>query len=159
MNMRIQSPVRASHSYIQRLFAGPGAVFPLLCPVREAEWIADWHPELVVSATGVAEPDCVFVTSDDRHRAVWYITRYEPENGYVEMLKITPGVTAARITIQLAPVGNYTEASVTYTHTSLGPEGDAFVASFTEDHYERFMKAWESRLNHYLQTGAMLAEN
>jgi len=42
---------------------------------------------------------------------------------------------------------------VTYSHTSIGPHGDAFVAGFTEEFYERFMRDWESRMNHYLVTG------
>jgi hypothetical protein len=49
------------------------------------------------------------------------------------------------------------EADVTYCHTSLGPAGDAFVASFTEDHYRGFMQDWERRLNHYLRYGKPLA--
>ena len=52
------------------------------------------------------------------------------------------------------PTGS--SALVTYTHTSLGPEGDAFVASFTEEYYRKFMQDWESRLNHFLQHGSRL---
>jgi hypothetical protein len=62
------------------------------------------------------------------------------------MIKITPGVTACRLTIELRPAPAGTEADVTYSHTSLGPEGEAFVAGFTEDHYRQFMRDWESRL-------------
>ena len=74
------------------------------------------------------------------------------------MLKITPQVTACRLTIQLRPATGGSEAVVTYTHTSLGPEGDAFVASFTEDHYRQFMRDWEARINHYLVHGTALRE-
>jgi len=48
------------------------------------------------------------------------------------------------------------EADFRYTHTSLGPEGDAFVAAFTDDFYRRFMQDWESRINHYLTHGKCL---
>jgi len=41
-------------------------------------------------------------------------------------------------------------------HTSLGRDGDAFVASFTADFYRRFMQDWESRINHYLREGSAL---
>lgn len=84
------------------------------------------------------------------------MTRHEPEAGIVEMLKITPAFTACRLTIRLRAVPDGSEAEVTYCHTSLGPEGDAFVASFTEDHYRKFMQEWESRLNHYLLHGSAL---
>jgi len=98
--MKIVKPKRATRCYTQHLVAAPNAVFPLLCPVREAEWIRGWDPSLVVSASGAG-----------------------------------------------------TEADVTYTHTSLGPRGDEFVTSFTEEFYRAFMQDWESRINHFLVHG------
>ena len=88
--MNITRPNRVTRTYKQRLVAEPSKVFPLLCPVREADWIEGWNPISVITSSGVGETDCVFVTSAAPHDAVWYITRHEPENGFVEMLKITP---------------------------------------------------------------------
>lgn len=156
--MKIVKPNRASRSYTQTLCAAPEEVFPLLCPVREADWIEGWDPGVVVTSSGVAERDCVFTTAAGPHDAIWYVTRHEPP-ALVEMIKITPGVTACRLTIELHPAAEGTRADVAYTHTSLGPEGDAFVASFTEDHYRRFMQDWESRLNHYLRHGSSLRDS
>ena len=154
--MKIVTPTRAVHTYTQHLVAPPEAVFPLLCPVREADWIEGWDPLLVVSDSGVAERDCVFVTPAQPADAIWYITRHEPESGFVEMIKMTPKVTACRLSIQLRAVEGGCEADITYAHTSLGPDGDAFVASFTADFYRRFMQDWESRINHYLREGSAL---
>ena len=154
--MKITQPVRATRHHTQRLGADPATVFPLLCPVREADWIEGWSPTLVVSSSGVAEPDCVFTTGAEPVDAVWYITRHEPAAGCIEMLKVTPGVTACRLSIQLRPVPGGCEADITYSHTSLGPLGDAFVASFTAEFYRQFMQDWESRLNHYLLHGTAL---
>lgn len=154
--MRISPPLRASRTYVQRLVAGPEKVFPLLCPVREADWIEGWDPVAVFTYSGIAEQDCVFVTPAQPNNAVWFITRYEPENGFVEMLKITPEVTACKLTIQLRAVTDGSEAEVTYSHTSLGPEGDAYVESFTEEYYRKFMREWEEQINHYLLHGNML---
>jgi hypothetical protein len=154
--MKIIKPTRVTRSYMQRLVKEPAAVFPLLCPVREADWIKGWDPGLVVTSSGAAEADCVFTTPAEPGEAIWYVTRYEPQTGFVEMLKITPQVTACRLTIQLRPAPDGCEAEVTYSHTSLGPRGDAFVASFSEDFYRTFMQDWEARLNHYLLHGAAL---
>ena len=154
--MRITRPVRVSHTYRQTLAASPERVFPLLCPVREAEWAAGWAPLAVVSTSGVAEPDCVFVTPAEPDDAIWYITRHEPDDLLVEFLKITPGVTACRIVIKLSGNERECAADVTYTHTSLGPRGDEFVAGFTAEHYRHFMQDWERELNHYLATGRKL---
>ncbi|HKO66437.1 MAG TPA: hypothetical protein VJU53_01420 [Burkholderiaceae bacterium] len=154
--MKITTPVRATRTYTQHLLADPARVFPLLCPVREADWIDGWDPLLVISESGIAERDCVFVTAATPNDAIWYITRHEPADGFVEMLKITPGVTACKLSIQLCAAAGGAEATITYSHTSLGPSGDAFVDSFTEEFYVNFMRAWESRLNHYLKHGARL---
>lgn len=154
--MQIVWPNRATHSYRQTLHAAPERIFPLLCPVREAEWAVGWAPRLVVSESGVAERDCVFVTPEGGTEAIWYVTRHEPERLFVEMLKITPGVTACRLQIQLHAHGEGCLADVTYSHTSLGPAGDELVRGFTAERYRSFMQAWERELNHYLRTGRML---
>jgi hypothetical protein len=151
--MKVVTPNRVTRTFTQRLAAPPSAVFPLLCPVREAEWMDGWHPVAVFSHSGVAEPDCVFLTDTPPGTAVWYVTRHEPDHGLVEMIKITPGVTACRITIQLRPAGHGCDATVTYAHTSLGPDGDTFVTSFTDERYRAVMRDWESRLNHHLAGG------
>jgi hypothetical protein len=155
--MKIVAPSRVAHSYTQSLRAPADAVFPLLCPVREAEWIEGWDPDLVVTGSGAAELDCVFTTGDGADAAVWVVTRYDAALGCIEFVKVTPGVTVARISIMVVPDGPDTcRADVTYQHTSLGPEGDRVVAEFTADAYTTFMRTWESRLNHYLATGEML---
>jgi len=154
--VEVSRPRRVTRSYVQRLAAPPRRVFPLLCPVREADWIEGWDPIAVWTESGFGEPDCVFLTPSDDGEAVWYITRHLSTEGTVEMLKITPGVTACKLVIQLVESAVGTDAEITYAHTSLGPKGDAFIAGFTEAYYRQFMQEWEARLNHYLSTGEML---
>jgi hypothetical protein len=156
--MQIIPAKRVSRTYTQKLIGSTEMVFPLLCPVREADWIQGWDPLLVVSASGVAERDCAFVTASLPSNSIWYVTCHEPSNGFVEMIKLTPGVTVCRLTIQLRGVVGGSEADVTYCHTSLSAEGDEFVASFTDDHYLKFMQYWEASLNHYLRYGSALLE-
>ena len=147
--MKITPPVRASRTWAQRLVAPPSRVFPLLCPVRETEWVEGWDPDLVVTASGIAERDCVFVMPDPE--AIWVVTEYEPPRR-IEFVKVTPGVTAARIGIVLSAIGDSgTRAEVTYTHTALTEEGERLVAGFTEEYYETFMKGWEGALNAFLK--------
>ena len=144
MNIKIKKPCRATRTFTQHLVAEPSRVFPLLCPVREADWIEGWNPVSIISESGIAEPDCVFVTVATPHDAVWFVSRHEPDAGFIEMIKITPEFTACKLSIRLAPFSVGTDSTVTYSHTSLGPEGDVFVAGFTEDYYAQFMRGWES---------------
>lgn len=155
--MDIRAPRRVRRSYTQHFDVPPERIFPLLCPVREVDWAVGWEPTLVLSHSGLAEPDCVFVTPAEPSDAIWVITRHEPASRGVEMWKITPGHTACKLEIQLTAEGDRgTAAEVAYTHTSLGPEGDRFLEGFTEDRYREFMEAWERELNHYLVTGNRL---
>ena len=112
-------------------------------------------PEVVISSSGVAEPDCVFTTPNKQATDIWYITRHEPEKWFVEMVKISPGITACRLTIQLCEAGPGCIADVTYINTSLGPAGDEFVAKFTAEYYRTFIQAWEREQNHFLRTGGL----
>jgi hypothetical protein len=157
--MEVRKPNRVVRSYVQKLVAPPSRVLPLLCPVREADWIEGWDPIVVWSESGVVERDCVFMTAASPQAAIWMVTRLEPASGRVEMVKITPEVTACVLRIAVnATADGGSEALVSYSHTSLGPRGDDFVAGFTEDSYLGFMKDWERRLNHYLlQAGEPLS--
>ena len=56
---------RVSHEYTQTNDAPPEKVFPLLCPVREADWVPGWQYRLIYSESGVAEDGCVFSTPND----------------------------------------------------------------------------------------------
>jgi hypothetical protein len=154
--MLIHAPNRRRHSYVQTLVAPPASVFPLLCPVREADWTPGWDVQVVLSESGLAEPDCVFITPGTPEPAVWIVTRFEADAGRLEFIKVTPKHSVCRIEIALAGMeGGRTAAEIAYTYTSLGPAGDRFLEEFTEEWYRGFMEEWEDALNYYLTTGRM----
>ena len=137
----------------------PADVFPQLCPVREVEWASGWEPIDVYTESGVIEPGCVFTTREAGGEvAVWSTTRHDPVSYAIEFVKVTPGLTSARISIALEPRqgGDATAAHVVYEHTSLGPEGDRFVEEFTEERFAGFMQEWKSELDHQLSIGGRL---
>jgi len=154
--MNVRAPNRLTRSYTQHLDGSSSEVFPLLCPVREREWVNGWDPDLVLSDSGVAELGCVFITSAQPSDAVWVITRYEPETGRIELVKLIPGVVVARIAIQLADAPGGSTAAITYSYTSLGRLGNLVLEEFTEDDFRSFMETWEAELNHFLATGEKL---
>ncbi len=155
--MKVEQPRRSRRSYTQNLQAPPTEVFPLLCPVGEEKWVPGWDPRLVISDSGVAEKDCVFITPGSPAAAIWVVTGYNPTDFSLEMYKITPDHTVGRLDISLTASGSSaTRAEVTYTYTSLGGAGDTFLEEFTEAWYVDFMKNWERALNHYLSTGCKI---
>jgi hypothetical protein len=169
--MDLRRPVRVSHDYVQRLVAPPTSVFPLLCPVREREWVKGWEPGLVVSRSGVAERDCVFTTSTEHGEASWYVLEHEAEESTVEMLEIIPGQLATRLRIELQEaegrdritVPGHGErevlglARIRYTHTALSDAGEIEVRRWDAAHWREFMEEWQDQLNGYLvRHGAQL---
>ena len=157
--MNIVRPNRVTRRYTQRLNAGPDQVFPLLCPVRESEWVNGWHPRLVATQSGLAELDCVFVTAAGPQEAIWIISRYEPENHLIEIVKLIPGIVVGKIVIRLAAAQGGSTAEISYSFTSVGPDGDRVVSEFTQEHFDEFMLTWETELNHFINTGERLIEN
>lgn len=151
--MKIESPHRASHTYLQRLEGPPEQVFPLLCPVRECEWVNGWDPTTVITESGVAEQDCIFVIGPEDDEATWVIVTHEPPVR-IEFLRVVPKTSVGRIHIHLRPHGlGGTAAEITYTHTAISDGGRKVVDEFTAEAYTEFMREWEAELNHFLRTG------
>lgn len=150
--MQIAEPVRVERSYVQKLSGKPEEVFPLLCPVREREWEEDWNPLMVYTKSGFAETDCVFLTGEETPSSIWVITRFDPLNYEIEIVKVTPGMTVGKIRIALSENGKSgTVAMVTYQYTAISPEGEAFVREYSEEFFEQFMQFSESALNRFLK--------
>ncbi len=156
--MIIKKHFSVKRTYSQRLNGRPENIFPLLCPVRETEWVNDWDPNLVISESGTAELNCIFTIGSGKTESIWVISAFDPGNGRIDFLKITPGVTLANIEIKLELSDNITLAHISYMHTAIGPDGISFVKDFTEEYYINFMKEWESELNYYLENGQKLSK-
>jgi hypothetical protein len=163
----ISRPARRTpivRSYVLRIEAQPGAVFPLLCPVQAGRWLEGWagSVELIWSASGVAEPGCVFRTSEcGLPDAIWVITEHEPDRGVVGLVRILPGLTATVVRLE---VGDSEDGSsgvaIRAVIVPTSDEGEAFAAQRFEPTELMGSVIWlERSLGHYLQTGRLLRRN
>jgi hypothetical protein len=150
------SPGNIRRSLVQNFQATPDKVFPLLCPVREYEWIEPWQCEMLHSDSGVAEKNCVFrtrfpgETSDD----LWVVSNYEP-NTRIEFVRVNALRTMC-ISITLTDNGDGTTRAVNDLMlvglTEHGNQAlDKIAANFSLE-----FRMGEAMLNHYLRTGKML---
>jgi hypothetical protein len=150
--MQILEPVRVKRSYTQKLRGKPADVFPLLCPVREREWAEGWNPIAVYSGSGLAERDCIFTTGEEKPESFWVITDFDPLNYRLEIVKVTPGMTVARINIHMVEDGSgNTDAEVVYLYTAISREGEGFVRGYSQEFFDGFMQFSESALNIFLE--------
>lgn len=149
---------RVTHEYIQTNAGAPGQVFPLLCPVREAEWVPGWQYRLIYSRSGVAEAGCVFTTpNEDGTESTWVVTEYDPASNRIAFVWVNPGLVATQIDIELKPKApQETTAHIRYTYTGLSEKGNQEVERFDEQWYRHKMKSWETAINHYLKTGKLI---
>lgn len=148
---------RTTRSFKMRIAAAPPAVFPLLCPTREHDWIETWKCRMVYSQSGHAELDGVFKTdfAADGPEDTWVISRYEPPL-LIEFVRVNP-LRAIRYTIRLREAaGGRTEAEWRQVVTGLNEEGNALVRGLDEEAFRQRMGQLEAMLNHFLTTGRML---
>ena len=135
--------------------AAPGRVFPLLCPILEYQWLAHWRCELLHSASGVAEEDCIFRTAATRGEIMtWVVNRYEPP-ALIEFTCFVPDTYVFRLKIALTVEAGATRLDWTRRWLSLGPAGDAWIAGWSEAEHEKGMDFLRHALTHYLATGEM----
>jgi hypothetical protein len=142
---------RLVSTYAGQVSAAPEAVFPLLCPVREYEWLDGWRCEMLYSDSGVAEEDCVFRTMSSGP-ATWSVSRYEPPRR-IEYLTFVPDQTVTRLSITLERVEGGTKLHWKRVFTGLSDAANEGLASLWNSERDRELTR---RLKHFLKTGKML---
>jgi hypothetical protein len=150
---------RIVRSYTQTINSTPDAIFPLLCPVREADWLADWQYTMLFSKSGLAEQGAVFSTPySGEPDTIWIITKHDAQAREVEFARVTPGSRASTLTIKVRVKDERSSyVDIVYTYTSLPPQGNDFIDGYTEEVFLKMVRFWERSMNHYLKSGTKLA--
>ena len=138
--------------------ASPKRVLPLLCPIREQEWIEGWQADVVYSTSGVAEDNAIFATHL-RSGETWVTSRYEPAQGRVEYSIFGGNHAVMRLDLMatIAPSGE-TQLSIRRTYTGLDWFGRRMVDKLEEKKIQVDNARLVRQLNHYLEEGTMLHE-
>jgi len=145
---------RKVQTYKRRYTVGSDAVFPQLCPTREADWIDGWIANLIYTDSGYAEPDCILTTPDNNvlGPGLWIITRREP-NKMHEFVVIRGDGVVGHVTICLSDNGDGTcETSWTLIFTATNEKGNAVIEAMP-DKDPAFEVVVLDGLEHFLKTG------
>jgi hypothetical protein len=146
--------LRAIFKGTQSYSFSPEEVFPLLCPVREYEYIPPWTCDLVYLDSGFAEYGGVFTTqfpADGNQKDVWVISRYDT-NRAIEFVRVNSLRTMIyRIELQR------TKDDGTYVIweqiiTGLSEEGNLHVQNLRQSDFTAMLGQMEEWLQHYLYT-------
>ncbi len=148
---------RVRFAHTQHVRAEPEAIFPLLCPVREHDWIPAWECEMVYTASGVAEEGCVFQTHEagDGATDTWVVSRHEPPER-ISFIRVNP-LRTIRYDIRLEPHGDgSTDLVWTQEITALDEASDRHVKALRQEDFVEMVATEERLLQHYLDTGEAL---
>lgn len=136
--------------YRMEVKAPAGQVFPLLCPVREYEWIPHWSCRLIYSESGYAEAGCVFQTDSGAEYGVetWVVSHYE-NNAKIAFVR-TGSRRTTRYEITLTPTENATTLLWRQEITGLDDIGNELVTASSEQEFQTMMESLEQLLIQYL---------
>jgi hypothetical protein len=150
---------RVRKQYSHSLSASPSDVFPLLCPVREYDWIEGWNCRMIYSDSGFAENNCIFRTDFPRRfDEIFVVSRYEPPHA-IEFVIVSPEVYVMKMDISLRDGANGgAEVLWTNTLTGLSEKGNAFVENYGDEAYASVMGKLNGALEHFCRTGKMLKQ-
>lgn len=93
---------RKNQVYSVTLETSMDIFFPLLCPVREADWIPGWTAEILYSESGLAENRVVFLTDETNShgQGIWSFTGFEKDK-FIELVLVQEDVvTDMRVDVQ-----------------------------------------------------------
>jgi len=154
--MRAFDGQRAVFSHEMLLDGSPEEIFPLLCPVREYDWIEEWECEVIHSHSGFAELDCVFRTDlpTSGGPETWVVCQYEPPRRIAFVR--TGRQRTMRYSIDLEVADGSTRATWTQVVTGLDQEGNRALKGPASSTFATIMASLEAKLNHWLRTGTML---
>ncbi len=154
-------PSRVTYEYRQTINAAADHVFPLLCPVRESEWLDGWQFNLIFSRSGLIEEGAVFTTPGENEAdTVWIVTRHEPLVREIEFVRFTHGSRVCVLRIAVLPRSAHScNVDIVYTYTSTSPAGNEFIEDFTQESFLEAVSFWERSLNHFLRTGRRLGRH
>jgi len=132
-------------------------IFPLLCPVKEYDWIECWQCEVLHTQSGINEPDCVFRTAfEGQDEEIWVTNRFEPPSR-VEFIRTGPN-KVIHFEIRLGPKNRGTELKWTQHIIGITETGNQQVENTNPKAFEQMVAKLQKELDTYLTTGEMYRE-
>lgn len=134
-------------------------IFPLLCPVKEAEWIDGWKEicRLVYSDSAIAEEGCVFKTNIPLEgKAVWICSKYDAEKHNIEYIKHVIGKAIIKWGMSVKDISeNSSEIYFDYTATSLSETGKDYVKHLDKEGFNGMVEHLKEKMNYYVTHSKM----
>ena len=136
----------------------PEAIFPLLCPVREKDWVVGWNYEMIYSESGYNENGCTFKSEFSGEDAIWTVITYDREKYDLEAVIFVKDMLVVKFLIRLGEnEDGTTNALISQTFTSISEKGSHSICENTEELYSKYLAGLEKSMNYYLENGKMIS--
>ena len=120
--------------------------FLLFTPEGERAWAEGWDPTYRHPEDGKLERGLVFTTGSGAESTIWTVIRFDPPN-LVEYVRTTPGSRTGTVLVQCSALDDSrTRATVVYSLTSLGAEGEKTLKALDDGAFVRFIESWEQSI-------------
>ncbi len=139
------------------LNADAKTVFPLLCPVKEVDWIDGWEEvcNIIYTDSGIAEEACIFETDIPLEgHAVWICSKYDAEKCEIEYVKHLTGKAVIIWHMAVSDTtGGRSKIDAVYNATGYGAKGKAYVKHLEEKGLDQLFAGLEADINYYAKNG------
>ncbi len=134
-------------------------LFPLLCPIRESEWMPGFSAQIIYSKSGFAELNCIFQTgSKELNKTIWIIPIFE-KNKFIEFIYHEKSSKIVIIKLSLTAISEVQASlQVEYNYTGLSEEGNNKLDKITEESFKNQINSWEVCLNYYFENGTRIPD-
>ncbi len=127
----------------------PQRAFDLFTAEGERLWAPGWDPTILSEA--------VFLTGHGGEETIWTIVEADRETSRLCYSRVSPGVRAGTVRVQLTSDGTGSRVEVSYDMTSLGPRGVKMVRKMDRDGFGAMLRDWERLIADAIAANASLA--
>jgi hypothetical protein len=125
--------------------------FELFSPLGEADWVPDWHPELLCPPDAAWAAGQVFRTRSGSNEIIWLVASLDRQAHAVEYHRVEVGRHVAKVRVECSPrAEGGTHVSVRYQFVGLSEAGNQEVARMTPETHAERMREWQSRIERHL---------
>jgi len=130
----------------------PSEAMPLFTPKGEEAWVPDWKPDYITPDTGETCKEMLFITSHGDEATYWTCMDWQPEDGHVRYLRLTPASRIGFVDVLCQADGSdKTRVRVTYQLHALSSSGHTYLTEMTQDVFAKMIDEWEQLITGNVQ--------
>lgn len=114
--------------------------FDLFTAEGERRWVPGWSPEILGSLP--QHRGLIFLTNAHGRQSIWTVLESDPATLTHCYSRVTPGLTAGIVEVRLRAAGAGCEVEVAYDLTALSPDGQAALADYRGEAFDRMLGQW-----------------